>query len=70
MSEQERQEHFIENWGRNKCDELYRLWKNTYPKYCSLNDEYPEQHTKEEVFESKAKEQGFSKAMVKEFYSL
>ena len=71
MNEQERQDAFLDLMGsRTKADKLYRLLQNTYPKYCSLNGGYPTQHTREEVFEAKALEEGFTKKQISALLAL
>jgi len=61
MTEQERQDRFVDTVGRNNAEKIQRIWNNSYPRYCSLNDEYPTNHTKEEIFIAKAKEEGIPK---------
>jgi hypothetical protein len=57
-TEKEKQDEFVKAiGGRNKAEKLDRIWKNTYPRYCSLNDEYPKNHTKQEIFVVKALEE-------------
>ena len=71
MTEQERQDYFVRVvGGRQKAEKMHRLWQNTYPRYCSLNDGYPKQHTKQEVFLVKAKEEGFTKKQIDAFLAV
>ena len=71
-TEQERQDNFISKYGRDKCERLNRIYNNSYPKFCSIpyGEEYPKNHTKEEVFKADSKKDGFSMRMVTEFLSL
>jgi len=70
LHEQERTDLFVDTLGRDRAEKLYKIWTNTYPKYVSLYGENPKQHTKEEVFMVKAKEEGFSEKELKLFDDL
>jgi len=71
LTEQERQDQFVGVIGGfQKAEALDRIWKNTYPRYCSLNDEFPKNHTKQEIFVAKALEAGFKKNHIQMFLEL
>jgi len=70
-TKKEKQDEFIEAIGGvKKAEEMARIWKNTHPRYCSLYDEYPKNHTKEEVFIAKAVDAGFTKNHIDLFLAL
>ena len=70
MNEQEKQEMFLCRVGRKNADKLNRIWKQTYPRFCSLKDGYPRQHTKEEIFLHKALDEGLSRNEIHLFLDL
>lgn len=70
-TEIEKQEEFIKAVGGKKnADRLNRVWTNSYPRFCSLNGEYPAHHTGEEIFRSRAKLEGFTDKMINLFLML
>jgi hypothetical protein len=70
-TEQERTDDFVELMGgRQRAEQLYRILQQSYPRYCSIDDEYPKQHTKEEVFAQEAKRRGFKKKEISAILSL
>jgi len=72
IDEQARQENFLDVVGRKKAEKLQGIWNNTYPQYCSIpyGEEYPRQHTKEEVFKYKAQKEGFKDSEINLFLNL
>jgi hypothetical protein len=73
QTEQERQDEFVDLMGGHRnAEKLYRIWQNSYPRFCSIpyGEALPRQHTKEEVFTASAKEQGFTKKQIEMFLSL
>lgn len=69
-TKQERQDEFVESVGRKRAEALQRLWNNSWPRFCSLGDELPRNHTKEEVFKNSAENAGFKGFEINMFLSL
>lgn len=71
-TEQERQDRFVRMvGGRNKAEQLDRIWKQSYPRYgYSEKDRRNRQLSRDEVFEESAKEAGFTQKQIDMFSSL
>jgi len=70
VTEQDRQDRFVDVVGVGTADKLQRLWNSTYPRFCSIGDEYPCKHSKEEVFLDVAVRSGIRKSYVLMFLDL
>ena len=70
-TEIEKQNEFIKAVGGKKnADRLNQVWENSYPRFCSLEGEYPAHHTGKEIFMSRAKREGFTDKMIMLFLML
>jgi hypothetical protein len=71
-TQMDKQDKVVELVGRNKMDELQKIWNRSYPRFCSIpyGEEYPKNHTKEEVFKEDAKRNGFTNKEIDLFLSL
>jgi hypothetical protein len=54
----------------SKLERLMQLWKNSYPCGTKLDFLYGRGRTKEQIFERKAKTEGFTDKQIECFYEL
>lgn len=56
--------------GVKKAQRLFQLWKNSYSAGTKFDMLYGNGQTKSQVFEKKAKQEGFTDEQIKYFYLL
>lgn len=70
MDERERHEAFLSEHGPAAFDRLMFVWNSSYTTGTAWDRLWGRGRTKESVFKSRAKLEGFSKKCVKDFMEL